>query len=374
MAVNVTPGSFVSNLGAYDQYTEGATPVLALGSPPGWLNVRCYVDEILVPRLPGPSKIKAQMSVRGSSVKIPMEFVRVQPFVSSQNRTGRPKSGTGRRQSIARDLQSQETGRREFVPGRTGGCLHRSIAESWPRRASRCLTGCTVGPKYVRPSVVVPPAYKEARAQNGQFGIWKTSQPRDQASRGDWWAAFNDPQLNDLEAGAEQVESEYCGGRGRGTRVARPDPGSPIAVFPTVTAGAGIANQHLSTFGPEQASATYSDFSLPVQASWEPDLWGRVRNTVKANSYAAQASVADLENVRLAAQAELATDYFELRAQDELKRVLDATVSAYREALDLTRNLCDAGLGPDEAVAQAESQWKAAAGAGFDLGILARPV
>lgn len=82
MAVNVTPGSFVSNQGAYDQYTEGATPVLQLGSSQGWLNVRCYVDEILVPRLPGPSKMKAQMSVRGSNAKLSLEYVRVQPFVS----------------------------------------------------------------------------------------------------------------------------------------------------------------------------------------------------------------------------------------------------------------------------------------------------
>jgi HlyD family secretion protein len=82
MAVNVTPGSFVSNQGAYDQYTQGMAPVLALGGPPAWLNVRCYVDEILIPRVPPPSRIKAQLSVRGSGVKIPMEFVRVQPFVS----------------------------------------------------------------------------------------------------------------------------------------------------------------------------------------------------------------------------------------------------------------------------------------------------
>lgn len=81
MAVNVTPGSFVSTQGAYEQYTQGVTPVLVLGSGQTWLNVRCYVDEILVPRLPGPGKIKAQMSVRGSGAKMPMEFVRVQPFV-----------------------------------------------------------------------------------------------------------------------------------------------------------------------------------------------------------------------------------------------------------------------------------------------------
>jgi HlyD family secretion protein len=82
MAVNVAPGSFVSTQGAYDQYTQGAAPVLALSSPPAWLHVRCYVDEILVPRLPSPSKMKAQMSVRGSNAKLSLEYVRVQPFVS----------------------------------------------------------------------------------------------------------------------------------------------------------------------------------------------------------------------------------------------------------------------------------------------------
>ena len=82
LAINPTVGSYVSAQGAYDTYTQGMDPVLVLGSPHAHLNVRCYVDEILVPRLPDPSKMKAQMSVRGSNVKIPLEFVRMQPFVS----------------------------------------------------------------------------------------------------------------------------------------------------------------------------------------------------------------------------------------------------------------------------------------------------
>lgn len=82
LAINPTVGSFVSAQGAYDTYTQGMTPVLVLGSPRAHLNVRCYVDEILVPRLPNPAKIKAQMSVRGSTVKIPLAYVREQPMVS----------------------------------------------------------------------------------------------------------------------------------------------------------------------------------------------------------------------------------------------------------------------------------------------------
>jgi len=229
------------------------------------------------------------------------------------------------------------------------------------------LAGCTVGPKYVKPSVVVPANYKELGQDTS---LWKTSQPRDEASRGAWWTGFNDPQLNALEQSLNKSNQNVAAAAAAVVAARAVIRESRAQYFPTVTGGAAITNSRLSTFGPKPAGVVYSEFSLPVQASWEPDLWGRVRNTVKANSYAAQASVADLENVRLAAQAELAVDYYELRAQDELKRVLDSTVSAYREALELTRNLSDAGLGTDEAVAQAESQWEAAQAQDSNLGTL----
>jgi len=233
------------------------------------------------------------------------------------------------------------------------------------------LTGCTVGPKYVRPSVVTPPAYKEIGVQDGQAaGIWKPSQPRDEASRGSWWEAFGDPRLNDLETRLNSSNQNIAAAAAAVLEARALIRESRSQFFPTITGGASITNQHLSTFGPKPAGATYSEFSLPAEASWEPDLWGRVKNTVKANTYAAEASMADLENVRLAAQTDLATDYYQLRAQDEMKRLLDATVSAYREALELNRNLCDAGLGSDEAVAQAEAEWQAAQAQATNLGNL----
>jgi NodT family efflux transporter outer membrane factor (OMF) lipoprotein len=230
------------------------------------------------------------------------------------------------------------------------------------------LAGCTVGPKYVKPAVVVPAFYKEAMAED--VSVWKASQPRDEASRGEWWTGFNDPRLNALEQELNKSNQNVAAAAAAVVASRALVREAHAQFYPTITAGAGIDSQHLSTFGPLRTSNTFSSFSLPVQASWEPDLWGRVRNTVKANSFAAQASAADLENVRLAAQAQLAIDYFELRAQDDLRRVLDATVSAYKEALDLTRNLSDAGLAPDEAVAQAESQWKAAQAQDTSLGNL----
>jgi NodT family efflux transporter outer membrane factor (OMF) lipoprotein len=114
---------------------------------------------------------------------------------------------------------------------------------------------------------------------------------------------------------------------------------------------------------------TQTVYDLPFDASWTPDLWGRVRNTVKGNVAAAQASAADLENTRLTAQAELAVDYYELRTQDELQELLNDTVIAYQQALDLTKALYDTGIDADEAVAQAEVQLQSAQAQATNLGI-----
>ena len=144
--------------------------------------------------------------------------------------------------------------------------------------------------------------------------------------------------------------------------------------FPTVTVGPSITRQHQpssSGVAPSAVSgATFTEYSLPFDASWTPDLWGRVRNTVRANVANAQASAADLENTRLTAQAELAVDYFQLRGQDDLKVLLDATVMAYAESLDLTKALYETGIDSDESVAQAETQLEATQALATNLGIL----
>ena len=229
------------------------------------------------------------------------------------------------------------------------------------------LAACTVGPMYIKPSVAIPAAYKEL----GQdAGVWKTSQPRDDDARGEWWVSFNDPQLNALEQSLNKSNQNIAAAASAVVAARAMIRESRAQYFPTITGGPSITSSRLSTFGPKPAGVVYSQFSLPAQASWEPDLWGRVRNTVKANTLAAQASAADLENVRLAEQAELAVDYYELRAQDEMKRVLDATVGAWREALELTRSLSEAGLDSDEAVAQVETQWQAAQAQDTNLGNL----
>ena len=231
------------------------------------------------------------------------------------------------------------------------------------------LTACSIGPKYARPTTPVPPAYKEVGAPNLE-GTWKPAQPSDNAARGKWWEEFGDPQLNQLEEKLN-ISNQNIAAAAANVQAARAMIREARAqYFPTVTANPTITNSRLSTAFGQTVGNTYSTFSLPLEASWEPDLWGRVRNSSQANTFAAQASVADLENVRLSAQSDLATDYYELRAQDALKQLLDSTVSAYREALELNRNLYTSGIGSDEAVAQAEAQWKATQAQDTNLGVL----
>jgi len=244
------------------------------------------------------------------------------------------------------------------------------------------VTGCRVGPEYVRPPVPSPPAYKEIpqAAANGSE-LWRTTQPKDGTKRGPWWQLYNDPQLNELEAKASSFSQEIAAAADNFLAARALVREARSQYFPTVTANPSIVNSRPSPgqFGGLQAGSasgagltvkSYTNYSLPFDASWEPDFWGRIRSTVRTNIYAAQASAADLENVRLTVQAELAADYFELRAQDSLKALFDSTVTAYQDSLNLTRALYRAGMGNDEAVAQAEAQLKSAQAQDTNLGIL----
>ena len=231
------------------------------------------------------------------------------------------------------------------------------------------LTACSIGPKYTRPSAPVPSAYKELGAPNVD-GDWKPGQPGDDVARGKWWEKFNDRPLNEFEEKLN-ISNQNIAAAAANVLAARAMIREARAqYFPAVAGGPSITNSRLSTGFGKPLGITYTNYSFPFDASWEPDLWGRIRATVGANSFAAQVTVADLQNVRLSAQADLAADYYELRAQDALKQLLDSTVSAYREALDLARDLSEAGVGNDEAVAQAEAQLKATEAQDTNLGVL----
>jgi NodT family efflux transporter outer membrane factor (OMF) lipoprotein len=219
---------------------------------------------------------------------------------------------------------------------------------------------CTVGPKYHTPTVQTPEAYTELTPKDfSQTEGWKTAQPKDDALRGKWWEIFNDPELNALEEKVNvsnqnvlAATSSFFAARAL-VRQAR------AQYFPTVTTSPSITPQRPSATAEGSSAATattFTDYSLPFDATWQPDLFGRVRNTVRSSVAGAQASAADLENVRLTIQAELAGDYFSLRGEDALKKLLGDTVVAFQKSLDLTKVLYETGIDSDEAVAQAETQ------------------
>lgn len=237
------------------------------------------------------------------------------------------------------------------------------------------LNGCSVGPAYHKPSAPTPAAYKELTPEEMKTTDgWKVAQPKDDALHGKWWEIFNDPQLNTLEdqvnVSNQSIASAFATYMAARALVKQ----ARSQYYPTVTVNPSITNQRQLTPGngtTTKASANVlTEYSLPFDATWVPDLWGRVRNTVRSNVAAAQASAADLENTRLAMQSELAVDYFQLRGQDALKELLDSTVVAYKQSLDLTRALYETGIDSEESVAQAETQLDAAQALATNLGIL----
>jgi NodT family efflux transporter outer membrane factor (OMF) lipoprotein len=228
--------------------------------------------------------------------------------------------------------------------------------------------------------VDTPAAYKElAPPPSATKESWKEAVPSDGAIRGKWWEAFHDPGLNALEERIDISNQNIAAASASFAAARALVREAKSQYYPMLTAGADITRSHPSAgqfgalLGPSGHALTLgtsTDHSLPVQASWEPDLWGQVRQAVRTNSAAAQVSAADLETVRLSAHAELAIDYYDLRGQDTLQRLLDDTTAAYREALDLVRTQYQAGLANEEAVAAAETQWESAEAQAANVGVL----
>jgi NodT family efflux transporter outer membrane factor (OMF) lipoprotein len=225
------------------------------------------------------------------------------------------------------------------------------------------LAGCaTVGPDYVRPSMHMPAAFKETDG-------WKTARPLDEAPKGPWWEIYGVPELNALEQqvnvsnqNVAQAEAEYRAARAAVTIVRG-------ALFPTVSASASTTRSRSSTSSRPGSAATSTVTDVGLDASWELDLWGSVRRSVESSVASAQASAADLEAMRLSMQAELAQDYFQLRALDAQQQVLGNAVADYQKSLDLTRNRYEAGVAPRSDVAQAETQLRTTQAQATDVGV-----
>jgi NodT family efflux transporter outer membrane factor (OMF) lipoprotein len=226
------------------------------------------------------------------------------------------------------------------------------------------LAGCVVGPRYSRPSAPIPGAYKETPDH------WKQAEPADQVLRGKWWEIYQNPELNSLEEKInvsnqtiKASEAQFLQARAL-VRLAR------AGYYPTVTAGASATRNRLSENRPLVSPTTnYTDLVLPVDASYEPDLWGRVRHTVEAARATAEASAGDLESISLGLHAELAIDYFQARALDAEIQLLDSTVAAYQQALRLTENRYQGGIASQVDVAQAETQLETTRAQAIDLGV-----
>src|SRR5271168_28722 len=228
------------------------------------------------------------------------------------------------------------------------------------------LSGCTVGPKYHTPVVEAPPAYKEV-------GDWKPAQPNDQNLGGTWWTIFQDPQLDALEAqvnisnqNLKAAEAQFQQARAV-LRYYRAD------YYPTVTAGPSATRTRVSANSPTTqllSGATYNDFVLPFDVSFQADVWGRVRKNVESYREQAQASAADLATVNLSMHADLAVDYFQARSLDAEEQLLNSAVKDYEQALDLNESRFQGGIASEVEVEQAKTQLQTTRAAAIDVGVL----
>jgi NodT family efflux transporter outer membrane factor (OMF) lipoprotein len=233
------------------------------------------------------------------------------------------------------------------------------------------LASCTVGPKYTKPAMPAAPQYSEAPpASYQETAGWKTATPSDSVIRGKWWELFGDSQLNALE---EQVEPanqtlKVAEANFRAARAAIQYNHSFL--YPTISAGAGISHSRISGNSPTGDNGLqYGGFVLPISVSYDADLWGRIRRSIAAAKEQYQASAADLENVKLELQTELAVDYFEARSLDSDRQLLNDTVVAYVKAYQLTENRYEGGVASKVEVAQAQTQLQQTQAQDIDVGI-----
>jgi NodT family efflux transporter outer membrane factor (OMF) lipoprotein len=266
------------------------------------------------------------------------------------------------------------------------------------------LAACNFAPHYERPKTQPTDTYKEAAPGGDAAQGWKIADPRDAEIRAQWWEVFNDPKLNALEErvaisnqsiiAAEanyraayalvlEAQSQLFPTFNLAPSVTREKTSAAVAgiggssVGTTTATGTGVGTTTGTSSGATSGStlpqssltAPHNIFALPLEASYQIDLWGSIRNTIAANRFAAQASAATLANALLSTQSTLAQDYFQLRVADEQRRILDTTVADYRAVLSMTRTLFEQGLDSDEDVAAAETQLDTAIAQATDVGV-----
>ncbi|WP_444817021.1 efflux transporter outer membrane subunit [Stutzerimonas frequens] len=227
------------------------------------------------------------------------------------------------------------------------------------------LSACTLGPDYQRPELPVAAEFKQAEG-------WKPASPADVLERGEWWRLYGDAELDAL-VGRLNVDNQNLVAAEAQFRQARAlVRGARSQLFPILSGSAGVTRSaqgsgSSDTSGGSFGSGVSESYEAGLSASWEADIWGRLRRNLEANRASMQASAADLAAVRLSLQAELVQTYLQLRVIDEHQRLLDQTVAAYARSLRLTENQYRAGIVPKSDVAQAQTQLKSTQAQAIDL-------
>jgi NodT family efflux transporter outer membrane factor (OMF) lipoprotein len=241
------------------------------------------------------------------------------------------------------------------------GPIQRAVATGLAAGAL-ALAACTVGPDYDRPDAEVPAAYKEAFKPGPAEKGWRQGHPDDAIDRGAWWSIYRDPILDGFERqidiSNQNLKEAEAAFRAAEALVAQARAG----FFPTAqiigsgTRSRSSGNQGAGGSSGGGGSRISNEFQIQTAASWDLDLWGKIRRMVEANVATAQASAGELASARLSAQAQLATAYLELRTADELTRLLEASVKAFAQALKIVTNQFNSGTTDQSAVQQAQAQ------------------
>jgi NodT family efflux transporter outer membrane factor (OMF) lipoprotein len=227
------------------------------------------------------------------------------------------------------------------------------------------LAACVLGPDYQRPDAPVPEAYKETAE-------WKMAQPADEVPRGAWWEVFEDTQLNNLEEQINLSNQTVLGAEAQVRQALALVQEARASYFPFITTNPSYTRTSASstlTKSPASGGTPASVFLLPVNLSWEADVWGRIRRTVEASRSSAEASVGDLESARLSAQSGLAQAYFQLRMVDTQIQLFEATVKAFQKTLELTQNRYGSGVAGKADVLLALTQLESTRAQLIDLGV-----
>ncbi|WP_433968662.1 TolC family protein [Tunturiibacter gelidiferens] len=233
----------------------------------------------------------------------------------------------------------------------------RSLSLAGALLSALALGGCKVGPNYKAPTMPAPPAYTD----DGHNGDWSSAKPADGVDRGLWWSIYQDNELDNLEqrcASANQNIAAALHAYEQAHDLVRENRAS---LYPTISLGGSASRNRASSnapLRPTNAATSYWDFLIPLNISWEPDLWGGIRRQIESSAANAQATSADLANTRLSLQGLLAVTFFQLRGVDLQAQLLRSTLDAYTETLQLTEDRLKGALVPTVMFNRQGRNWK----------------